>query len=129
MFESVAAENVPWISIGSLRFNPEMKKMIENNYPDSSLTCQEMVLGNDSKMRYVKPLRVTMYKELYHELKKHITPDTLVYLCMERWDVWDKVLGFCPDSVGHLDYLFARSLYERYGLGNTPPVREAYEKR
>jgi len=129
VFDSVSPDRIAWISIGSLRFNPEMKKKIENNYPDSRITCSEMVLGNDAKMRYVKPLRVSMYRLLYGELMKYITKDNLVYLCMERWDVWDKIFGHHPDSIGHLDYLFAKSLYDRYGLGRTPPDRGQYEKQ
>lgn len=129
LFSAVPAEKVAWISIGSLRFNPEMKKKIENNYPDSRLTSAEMVLGDDAKVRYVKPLRVRMYKLLYEELNKHISQTNLVYLCMERWDVWDKVLGYHPESTGHLDYIFARSLYERYGIGAEPPEIKHYIKQ
>ncbi len=120
VFETVSAEKVAWISIGSLRFNPEMKKKIENNYPESRLTCSEMVLGDDAKMRYVKPVRVEMYRTLYREMKKYISKENLVYLCMERWDVWDKVFGYHPESTQRLDYLFAKSLHERYGIGKRP---------
>jgi spore photoproduct lyase len=127
VFKSLTPDRIAWISIGSLRFNPEMKKKIENNYPESRITCQEMVIGNDAKMRYVKPLRVSMYKLLYNELKKYVSPVNLVYLCMERWDVWDKVFGYRPDSIGHLDYMFAKSLYDRYGLGCEPDLKQ-YEK-
>lgn len=126
-FDAVSPDRVAWISMGSLRFNPEMKKKIENNYPGSRLTCAEMVPGDDAKIRYVKPLRTGMYRVLYSALKKHIGRDNLAYLCMERWDVWDRVFGYHPDSAGHLDYLFARSLYERYGLGTTLPDRKDYE--
>jgi spore photoproduct lyase len=129
VFSAVPADRVAWISIGSLRFNPEMKKKIENNYPDSRLTSAEMVLGDDSKVRYVKPLRVRMYKLLNQELNKHISQTNLVYLCMERWDVWDKVLGYHPESIEHLDYIFARSLYERYGIGDVPPDIKHYIKQ
>jgi spore photoproduct lyase len=128
IFNVINPERIAWISIGSLRFNPEMKKKMENNYPDNKLTCAEMVLGDDAKMRYVKPLRVNMYRLLYSELNKYITSDNLVYLCMERWDVWDKVFGYHPDSSEHLDYLFAKSLYERYGLGEESPERKLYEE-
>jgi spore photoproduct lyase len=116
VFKAVSPEKVAWISIGSLRFNPEMKKKMENNYPESKLTCAEMVLGDDAKMRYVKPLRVDMYKLLYGALRRHIPESDLIYLCMERWDVWDKVLGYHPDSIEHLDHLFAASLRRRFGL-------------
>ena len=114
-FEAVSPDRVAWISVGSLRFNPEMKKKIENNYPDNRLTCSEMVLGDDAKMRYVKPLRVNMYKLLYNALSRHISKNNLIYLCMERRDVWDKVFGYHPDSIEHLDHLFAQSLNERFG--------------
>jgi spore photoproduct lyase len=128
VFRTVPPDRVAWISIGSLRFNPEMKKKIENNYPDSMLTCAEMVLGDDAKVRYVKPLRVRMYKLLYDTLRKQVLRENLIYLCMERWDVWNRVFGYYPDSVGHLDYLFAQSLYERYRLIEKPPQRALYEK-
>jgi spore photoproduct lyase len=126
IFEAIPSERIAWISIGSLRFNPEMKKKIENNYPDSRLTSAEMVHGDDAKIRYVKPLRVAMYRHLYTELKKYVPENSLIYLCMERWDVWDKVFGSHPESVGHLDYLFAKSLYERFGLGAEQPKTEHY---
>ena len=126
VFETIEPERAAWISMGSLRFNPEMKKKIENNYPESRLTCAEMVLGDDAKMRYVKPVRVEMYRSLYREIKKYISKENLVYLCMERWDVWDKVFRYHPDSTGHLDFQFAKSLYERYGLGEKPE-KKAYE--
>jgi hypothetical protein len=105
-----------------------MKKKIENNYPDSLLTSAEMVHGDDAKIRYVKPLRVAMHRFLYKELKKYVPETILIYLCMERWDVWDKVFGSHPESVGHLDYLFAKSLYERFGLGAEQPKKEHYPR-
>jgi spore photoproduct lyase len=120
VFEAAPPERIAWISIGSLRFNPEMKKKIEINYPESRLTCAEMVLGDDAKVRYVKPLRVGMYRLLYGEMKKYISEDNLVYLCMERWDVWDRVFGHYPGSIARLDYLFAKSLYERFEIGERP---------
>ena len=125
--EAVPHERIAWISIGSLRFNPAMKKIMENNYPGTRLTCAEMVTGDDGKMRYVKPLRLRMYRHLYSALKKCIRRGPLAYLCMERWDVWDRVYGRHPDSIGHLDYLFAESLYRRYGLGPGRPHRDVYE--
>jgi spore photoproduct lyase len=86
-----------------------------------------MVLGDDLKMRYVKPVRIEMYRFLYRLLKEYVKEDNLIYLCMERWDVWDRVFGRYPESTGHLDYIFAKSLYERFGLGPGQPERELYE--
>jgi spore photoproduct lyase len=128
VFGAVKPGRIAWISIGSLRFNPEMKKKIENNYPDSRLTCAEMVLGDDLKVRYVKPLRVKMYKLLYSAVRKYLRRENLIYLCMERWDVWEKVFGYRPHSIAHLEYIFAQSLYERYGITEKPPDRDRYEQ-
>jgi len=127
IFSHVSSERIAWISIGSLRFNPEMKRMIEIHYPHTRITSQEMITGDDGKMRYVKPLRIEMYRHLYRELKNHIREDTPVYLCMERWDVWERTFGYRPESSAHLDYLFAKSLYERFGLGIKPPERASYD--
>lgn len=124
IFNAVSPDKIAWISIGSLRFNPEMKKKIENNYPDNRLTCAEMVLGDDAKMRYIKPLRVNMYRHLYNALRRHVSGANLIYLCMERWDVWDKVFGYHPGSIEHLDFLFAQMLYRRFGLGKDPHPRD-----
>ena len=126
VFEAVLPDRVAWISIGSLRFNPEMKKKIENNYPDNRLTCAEMVLGDDAKMRYVKPLRVSMYRSLYNSLRRHISKDSLIYLCMERRDVWDKVFGYHPDSIEHLDCFFTQSLYKRFELTPKMHTRKGF---
>lgn len=127
VFQAVDPARIAWISIGGLRFNPEMKKTLENNYPGSRLTEAEMVLGDDSKVRYVKPLRTRMFELLCAELKTYIHDDNLLYLCMERWDVWDKVFGYHPESSDHLDYLFARSLFTRFGIGPEEPERKDYD--
>jgi hypothetical protein len=70
-----------------------------------------------------------MYQHLLKELKKYVSNENLIYLCMERWDVWDKVLGYHPESIGHLDYMFAQFLYERYGLGSRKPDRKYYDEQ
>ncbi len=128
LFDVVPPERVAWLSIGSLRFNPEMKKVMEDNFPGSRITAAEMVLGDDGKMRYVKPLRMQMYRRFYDALRDYGGDNPFVYLCMERWDVWERLFGERPDSSGHVDYLFTRSLFERFpGLVHTPPERALYE--
>ncbi len=113
---TVPADKVAWISIGSLRFNPDMKKTIETNFPKSLITSAEMVTGPDGKVRYVKPLRVEMYKRMYGYLRKSFGDGPFIYLCMERTDVFEKVFGQAPSSTDHLDYLMNESLYRRFGL-------------
>ncbi len=130
IFSRISAQRVVWISIGSLRFNPEMKRTIEQNFPGSRLTTAEMVAGPDGKMRYVKPMRVEMYRHLYQTIQACTPAEErpFVYLCMERWDMWDKVLGYHPRSIGHLDYLMVRSLEQRFpGLVHQSPELALYD--
>lgn len=127
IFSLLDARQVAWISIGSLRFKPETKSKMENNFPGSSITADEMVLGDDGKMRYVKPMRVEMYQHLLDCMQPYLVDDSFMYLCMERWDMWDKLFGSHPESIEHLDYLFAKSIYNRYPqLGLSEPTRSAY---
>ena len=128
LFAAVPAERIAWISMGSLRFNPEMKKVMEDNFPGSRITAAEMVLGDDGKMRYLKPLRMAMYRRFYDALREQGGDGPFVYLCMERWDVWERLFGVRPDSSGHVDFLFTQALYERFpGLVHAPPQRALYE--
>ncbi len=127
VFSAIDPENCIWISIGSLRFNPEMKKKIENNYPSSRITAQEMVLGNDNKFRYLRPVREEMYSFLLKCLKDAGAEKCFTYLCMERWNVWENVFGWCPSSIGHLDYLMADSVHRRFPkTAPTEPQKEMY---
>lgn len=128
VFHAVPAERIAWISIGGLRFNPEMKRAIEEHFPDSRITAAEMILGPDGKVRYVKPLRLALYRLLYGAIRRYGHQDSLVYLCMERWDVWKRIFGDYPRSIGHLDYRIAQSLYRRYpGLVHRAPDRSLYD--
>jgi spore photoproduct lyase len=128
VFQAIPAERIAWISIGSLRFNPEMKKTIEDNFPGSRITVAEMILGPDGKVRYVKPIRLSLYRRMYETIHRYGLEDNLVYLCMERWDVWKRVFGDYPVSIGHLDYLITESLYKRYpGLVHQAPDRSLYD--
>lgn len=116
IFDTVSPEQVAWISIGALRFNPEMKKLIVANYPATRITTPEMVLGPDGKVRYVKPLRVAMFRRAVERISAWAPGPNppFVYLCMERWDVWRKVFGHHPRDAEHLDALFTASVRERY---------------
>ncbi|MBH37945.1 DNA photolyase [bacterium] len=122
--QATRPDQIAWISLGSLRFNPEMKKKIETNFPASTITYTEMIRGNDGKMRYPKPLRMRMYGHVINVLADalgcdDLSPQTgfdkpLFYFCMERWDVWHDLLGASPTSIQDLDYLFAQSLQSRF---------------
>ncbi|NPA95861.1 MAG: hypothetical protein GXO58_10600 [Thermodesulfobacteria bacterium] len=127
IFNRINPKSVIWISIGSLRFNPEMKKKIENNYPNTKITSAELVLGDDNKLRYPRPLREGMYRFLLERLRDAGADECFTYLCMERPNVWQNVFGRAPRSIGHLDYLIANSVHNRFPqIAPAPPQKELY---
>lgn len=129
LIQSVAAVcpagRIAWISIGSLRFNPEMKRSIDERFPQNQITCAEMILGSDGKIRYLKKRRIELYRKLYSMIRDKWGAEVYVYLCMERPEVWDAVMGSHPDSIAHQDYLIAKNLSSRFpSMMKTPELRE-----
>ena len=113
LFSWVDGSGIVWISMGSLRYPPVLKEIVQKRFPKSKIVYEEMIRGLDGKMRYPRPLRVEMYKKIYQWLKEK-SPDLFIYFCMESPVVWDQVMGTHPVSNGELDFWFARSLKERF---------------
>lgn len=108
IFEYVRPENIVWISIGSFRFMPRLKQVIQNRFKNSKICYGEFIHGLDNKMRYFKPLRITLYKEIISCIKEH-APNLLVYFCMEDEEVWEKCMGFFPKKDGELGHYLDKS--------------------
>lgn len=115
IFSHVSPQDVVWISIGTFRFMPQLKPMVENRFPDSTIPYGEFILGLDNKMRYFKPLRIAMYKRLA-KVFEEIAPDVMVYFCMEDQEVWEKTFGYFPKKDGELGHLLDKAATERCGL-------------
>ncbi|MEJ2542585.1 MAG: radical SAM protein [Calditrichaceae bacterium] len=113
LFQIIDHKKIVWISLGGLRFPPSLKETIRYRFPDTSIIRDEQIVGTDKKLRYFKPIRLEMFKEIYTRIRYH-SEDVFVYFCMESKDIWKKTMGFFPDSTNHLDYLFAESLYKRF---------------
>lgn len=127
LFEVADPALIAWISIGSLRFPADMKEKIMNRFPNTILTASEMIRGMDGKMRYFKPLRISLYKSIISSIHKYGGSDLFLYFCMEDHDVWQQVLGKAPESNEELDYWFARHLYQHFpGLIKQKPKIETY---
>lgn len=92
IFDFIDGKYIKWISVGSLRMPVELKKVIENRFFDNKILDEELLLGDDNKLRYAKELRVQMYKKLADCIKMH-NKDIAVYLCMESPEVWNKCGG------------------------------------
>ncbi len=128
IFEVIDPKNVAWISIGSLRFPPEMKEKVLEKFPKSKLMFAELIRGMDGKMRYPKPLRLEMYRTVYNALRSYGSKDLFIYFCMESAEIWERTMGWSPQSNEHLDHLFASSLYRQFpGLMRSEPQRVDYD--
>ena len=115
LFSHVSPESIVWISLGTLRFMPHLKPIIQKRFPASKLPYGELIPGLDSKMRYFKPLRIEIYRHMY-KILHDIAPDVTVYFCMEDDEVWEKVMGFIPDEKGGLPTMLDESAVRQCGL-------------
>ena len=101
IFDYVNPASIAWISFGCFRFIPQLKKIIEGNFPKSKYIYGEFFPGLDGKMRYFKPIRVDVYGRLYSWMRQY-SKDVFVYMCMESADVWKKSFGWTPKSNAEL---------------------------
>lgn len=126
IFNVIPSDRVAWISLGSLRFHPEMRREIAINYPYTKLLREEMVRGDDNKLRYPRPKRSFIYRTICSEIQTVTKGDCFIYLCMERPNVWQEVFKSFPQSISELDFLFSLSLYKRLGLFFEPKLEHYY---
>lgn len=89
---SVPKEKVAWISVGLLRFSRELKKAVENRFPENTILDGEFLLEFDGKMRYPEALRKEAY-EYFVPLLKELFPQSTVYVCMEKPHICSCSLG------------------------------------
>ncbi|OGR12065.1 MAG: DNA photolyase [Desulfobacterales bacterium RIFOXYA12_FULL_46_15] len=115
IFKYVRPESIVWISLGTFRFMPGLKQVIEKRFPASTICYGEFIPGLDNKMRYFKPLRINMYKEMISCIKA-FAPDVLIYFCMEDEEVWEKCLGFFPGKEGELGNMLDQSAVSHCNL-------------
>ncbi len=97
-------EEIAWISLGSLRYMPVLKEIAWERFPHTKIFSHEFVVGLDGKKRYLRPLRVALYRRLVQAIKE-LLPGVVVYFCMESPEVWRDVFGFSPTEKGGLPKL------------------------
>ncbi len=110
LFKAIDPANVIWISLGCLRFMPQLKGVVKERFPQSPIIYDEFIVGIDGKMRYFNPIRLDMFGFVHQRIKEP-APDVLVYLCMESDGIWRKAIGNSPtDSEGLRKRLDRRAL-------------------
>jgi len=115
LFEEIRPENIVWISMGTFRFMPALKAIIEQRFNDSDIVYGEFIPGLDGKMRYFKPLRIRLYRAMVQSLQAH-SPKILAYLCMEDDQVWENSFGYVLESDAGLAAMLDRSARAHCGL-------------
>ena len=99
IFRAVSADKIAWISLGAFRYLPGMKKTVARAHPRSRIMDEEFILAPDGKMRYLRPIRVGMYRHLLEAIRR-ADPEACVYMCMENPRVWQEVFGYDPGGPG-----------------------------
>jgi spore photoproduct lyase len=115
LFRTVSAENVVWISLGTFRFMPALKAIIEERFPRSKIAYGEFIGGLDGKMRYFKRLRIGLYRSVVEHIRA-VSPDVTIYFCMEDDEVWQQVFGFTPRDPDGIGEMLDRSATRPCGL-------------
>ncbi len=115
IFTHVTADNIAWISLGSFRFMPSLKPLVERRFPKSRIVYGEFITGLDGKMRYFKPMRIKIYQTIVAAIREQ-APGTFIYFCMEDEQVWKKCLGFTADERGGLEYMLDEQAIEHCSL-------------
>jgi spore photoproduct lyase len=115
LFSHVSPENIVWISLGTFRFMPSLKKIIQKRFPRSKIVYGEFIPGLDGKMRYFKPLRIQIYQKMISWIRQ-AAPNTRIYFCMEDDEVWQKTMGYLPAEFGGLPRMLDDSAVRHCGL-------------
>ncbi len=126
--KAIDGRRIAWISMGSFRTPPPLKENIRLRFPKTPILAGEQIRGKDGKMRYIKPLRLEMYRTIYQYLKD-VFGNPYVYFCMESLDLWRTVLGKEPVNSGEVDYYFARHVYQQFPEFQFPkPEPDQYQQ-
>ena len=96
LLRTIPPARIRWMSLGSLRFSPALKRIFEDRFPGSRLPLGELVPGRDGKLRYFKPLRLGLYRRIVGLLRENGGGKIPLYFCMEDRETWRKVLKKNP---------------------------------
>jgi spore photoproduct lyase len=78
--------------LGVFRYAPALEKVIKERFPKSDILINEFVPCVDGKMRYFKPLRIGIYRNIIGMIRRH-APNLKITLCMETPEVWESVFN------------------------------------
>jgi spore photoproduct lyase len=89
-------EQIPYFSVGALRFQPEQKSIMRERFGlNSYVTSSEVFPSHDGKLRYDAQLRQTMFRYVINRFQAH-DPAWRIFMCMETPETWLKTVGESP---------------------------------
>jgi len=107
MAEMFSPFDVPYVSLGALRFQPEQRHMMKERFSRAShVNSAELFKSKDGKLRYDADLRSDMFKFIIDRFKEH-NRAWRIFLCMESPETWLSTYGDFPKKVEGLDELFS----------------------
>ncbi len=109
MAENIAPESIAWVSIGAMRFMPQLKGIAQRRFPGTRIYTGEFLPGMDGKMRYLQEIRLEMFKKMAGWFQD-LLPGVFVYFCMENELSWNKSFGYFPASNAALKSLLDQRL-------------------
>lgn len=102
IFRVVDPFSVAWISLGVLRFAPDLKEMVKSRFGPVPYFHDGFMRGLDGKRRLQADLRIKVYRLMAEKIRRY-SQDVRIYLCMESPYVWRESLGITMDSSEDLD--------------------------
>jgi len=90
IFDAVDPKKIAWISLGALRYVPELKNIIEKRFPHSRITLGNLDISADHKLRYFDWIRLEIFKNMNNFIRSR-SKEVYLYLCMESQEMWDQV--------------------------------------
>lgn len=115
IFDRISPENIVWISLGTIRFMPDLKAVMQSRFPESPMVYGEFVTGLDGKARYLRQIRTEIYRAIAEAVHSR-SRDVTVYFCMESETVWQNVLGFETEKRGGLPRMLDESAIKKCQL-------------
>jgi spore photoproduct lyase len=109
LFASIDQGNVIWISLGCLRYPPELKGVTLDRFLRTKIFHEEFVPCPDGKMRYLRMVREEIYGKMLEWIRER-APSVEVYLCMESALMWENVFGLSPDGENWLSDRLERAV-------------------
>lgn len=109
IFDTILEKDIAWISAGSFRHHPSLKAEVEARFTNSRILYEEFILAPDGKMRYLKDMRLALYRTVAKAVRER-SSETPFYLCTERADIWRSVFNDShPENTTQLSGLLDRS--------------------